>query len=61
MGFQAAISEKPRSWVVLSCAEHLVSPSLGEIKQPCPRSLLSEVSCEDFFESNIFAREDLNT
>jgi len=39
MGFPAAIREKPRCWVALSCAGHSVSTRLGEIKQPCPRSL----------------------
>jgi len=39
MGFPAAIREKPRCWVDLSCAGHLVSIGLGEIKQPCPRAL----------------------
>jgi len=39
MGFPAAIREKPRSWVALSCAEHSVSLGLGEIKQMRPHSL----------------------
>jgi len=57
MGFPAAIREKARYWVALSCAGHLVSTGLGEENSRALVRSVSEVWCKDFL-SYIFAREE---